>query len=273
MSRLNISIAALVVHLAVFYNIERLDFGQTNLIDMQSTIYILTLICVLLIIVVPWRSFINTYLLLGIGTALYFSVKFATILDRPIVGGLFTYLTITELIFFLTGLLLARNVTQNLIDFNEAVRRITFASLRRVKRIAEAEYDIQTEFYRSRRHRRPLSIIVIDEKLEGADARLNQAIQDAQRSMISRYVTVDLAHQISKQLRRTDVIYEHPENGKLIVLSPDTDRDVVETVRQRILVAADHVGIQISTGAASFPDEALTFETLLQAAEESLDNE
>ena len=39
MRKIVIPIGLLVLYLSVFFNIERLDFGETNVIDIQSSIY------------------------------------------------------------------------------------------------------------------------------------------------------------------------------------------------------------------------------------------
>jgi GGDEF domain-containing protein len=92
--------------------------------------------------------------------------------------------------------------------------------------------------------------------------------------MMARYVITSLARIISKQLRRTDMVLDQHERGRFIIISPDTSASSSETLAQRIKsAAAEQLGVTVSCGVASFPDEALTFEELVHQAETGLQPE
>ncbi len=270
MNRMALSIGALVLHLSVFYNIERLDFGETNLIDMGSPIYVLTLVSILLILFVRSERFLSIFTIFFSSALLFVVIKLFFANNRPVVGGIYIYLTITEFVFYATAVFLARNLSVNLMDFEQVIRNITFADLKRIKRINDvaASEEIKREFYRSRRYQNLLSLIVIEQNMESVQIQLNQLVQDVQKTMMSKYIAVNLARKLSKQLRRTDMIFEHRDNGKLVILSPEIDNNTSKKIIERINQVAKEVGVDIKCGVAIFPEQALTFEHLLEKAEQ-----
>ena len=56
-----------------------------------------------------------------------------------------------------------------------------------------------------------------------------------------------------------------------MVLLPEADRDDALEVMSRLRTAGqESLGLELEIGVATFPDEAVTFETLLQNAEEEM---
>jgi len=88
---------------------------------------------------------------------------------------------------------------------------------------------------------------------------------------MTRYVITSLARVISNQLRRTDLVLDQRDQGRFIILSPDTNAASSASVADRIQAAAAvQLGVLVSCGVASFPDEALTFEELVHQAKSNL---
>ncbi|MBI3243742.1 MAG: diguanylate cyclase [Chloroflexi bacterium] len=272
MKHLRWSLLALLIHLAVFYNIERLDFGRQSIIDIQSFVYVLGLLALVSIIFIPtlWRLHVSAPLSLWLGVYIICRVTFFN--DRPLLGGIDTYLTITELAALSLLIVLTHNVARDLHDFEEAVKNITFADVsRRVQKLEDASENIQLELIRSRRHHYPLTIMLVEPDAKSIRAILHRTVQEVQQAMIARYVITSLARVISKQLRRTDMVLDQHERGRFIIISPDTSASNSDILAQRIkAAAAEQLGVIVSCGVASFPDEALTFEELVHQAETSL---
>ena len=268
MKQLRRSVVTLLVFLAIFYNIERLDFGQRNLIDIQSMVYVIGLAAVISIILVPliWRAHIALPMLLWSGVLIV--CKLIVPESRPLFGGIYTYLFITEFVLLNILVALTHNVAGNLYEFEEAVKNITFADVsHRVKKLSDVEEDIQTELLRSRRHHYPLTIMVIQPDPQSIRAVVHRMVHEVQQAMISRYVITSLARVIGDQLRRTDMVIDQHEQGRFIVVSPDTGSLNSIVLADRVKSAAsEKLGVELSCGVASFPDEALTFEELVHHA-------
>ena len=89
--------------------------------------------------------------------------------------------------------------------------------------------------------------------------------------MLSGYVINNMARTLRKYLRLTDLILEQREQGRFIIVCPETNvadsKLVVEYIQ---CVANEQLGTPIAYGTATFPDEAVTFEELVGRAEAAL---
>lgn len=287
MIHLRRSVIILILALTVFFNIEKVSQrlalvatptsqGQTAgpLVNIDTFVYVLGTAAVASILLVPsfWHS--NLSLSLAVWLAAYAALKiwFSNWDLYDIVGGTNAYLTFTEIGMLVLLMWRAYDVARRLHDFEEAVSNITFANLsRRIKKLDEAQEDIQTELIRSRRHHHPLTVMVVEPEVESIQVALNRTVQEVQRTMMARYVTTSLARVISQQLRRTDLVVDQREKNRFIIVSPDTTAVNSAILADRIQAAAAvQLGVLVSCGVASFPDQALTFDELVQQAKSSL---
>ena len=87
--------------------------------------------------------------------------------------------------------------------------------------------------------------------------------------MVSRFVSVSLAKIITREARRTDLIISQGEgDNRFLILCPETKgRDTINLAERIRSTVMDRLGVDINYGIASFPEEALTYEELLQRAE------
>jgi hypothetical protein len=85
--------------------------------------------------------------------------------------------------------------------------------------------------------------------------------------MMRRYVLTALGRSLAAELRRLDLLVQKDERGALLILAPETDRSGTESLIERVQQTAANQGIAVTCGMASFPDDALTFEELVEVAE------
>lgn len=280
MNHLRRSVIFLLLTLIVFFNIEKVSerfitsaTDQAS-INIQTFVYVLGTLAVLSVLVIPllWRA--NVSLALVIWLVIYLIAKLAfTQFDvLGVIGGNHAYLTFTEMGLMAILIWRAHDVSRLLHDFEEAVRNITFADVsRRVQKLDDAEEDIQVELIRSRRHHHPLTVMVIEPEPESIQVALNRTVEEVQKAMMSRYVITSLARVVSGQLRRTDLVIDQREKNRFIIVSPDTTATNSTMLADRIQAAAAvQLGVLVSCGVASFPDEALTFDELVQQAKTNL---
>ncbi len=272
MKQLTQSIIALLIGLTVFYNLERLDIGEANVIDIDSFIYIIGFIAIVLIIKIPILRRSNLSVSMTMWLGVYFLVKlllWAFFDRRPLLGGIYTYLSITEIALLLLLIWLAHNLASGLQDFEQAVERITFSDAnKRIRHLYEADQEIQVEMFRSRHNHHPLSLIVVEPNPESIQATHHQLIKKVQQTMINGYVTNIVAQTLGKYLRRTDLILEQRDRGRFIILCPETNAADSKLLVEYIqTVAREQLGASVTYGFATFPDEAVTFEELVHQAE------
>jgi len=270
MIRLRFYLVALLIFVGIALNLERIDFGaQEDVINLASFVYVLTGAAVVSTVLVPSRWKISTRSILIFWAFVYLVFKIALFNDRPLVGGSFTYLSIVELLILIELVLLTRKVMENLQGLEDTVANITLADISgRVKTLDEALGDINKEFVRSRRYKRPLGLIVIKLKPDNVQANIDTLSKDILKTMMSRYSMSNLIRELDKEIRRPDLIVEQHKENRIILLLPETDKKAAQTVSKNIhRIAETAIGSGVDIGAATFPDDALTFEDLVSQAE------
>ncbi|MBP7692663.1 MAG: hypothetical protein KA764_12125 [Anaerolineales bacterium] len=268
------SLAGLLVYLAFFYNVERLDFGQQNIVDLNTFIYVLVLAAIVSQVVFQpiARMKIGSQIILGLGIYIVGRLVLWAFFAKAIFGGLETYVFITEIALLALGLVLGRRVAQDYLDFEDAVENLSLSGHNRKARTLEtATEDIQLELSRSRRHHYPLSVIVVQSDPNSLKEVIHRTVQEVQRAMMGRYVLAGLGRALGRHLRRTDILVDQLEKGRYVIVSPDTDTERARLLIDRLqTLVAGRLGVRVSCGIASFPDEALTFDELVHAAEAGL---
>jgi hypothetical protein len=268
MRKLQDSILGLLIHITILFNIERLDINSQNVIDLETAIYVLTVAAIILILSIKQLAMLRQPVLMTIAAIVFFIVKILS--PRPLVGDIYTYLSFTELGLFFVAVFLAQNLAMNIKDLDLNAQAFSFANVRKVKRVQEAYKEIEAEIYRSRRFRRPLSVVVMEQETKDLKTNIKNLTQNAQRAMLEQYFTVILAKELTTQLRETDLLLENEKNGRLVILSPDTGVNEAETLIKRLNGLTESTEFSINFGAATFPYHALAFEQLLEHAEANL---
>jgi GGDEF domain-containing protein len=271
MKRLRLAAIALVVGLTLLFNIQRLDFGQENGIQVDPFVYPLSGLAVVATIMIPALGQWPAYLSLSLWLSLYIAAKLLVPETHPLFGGTYSYVSLTEVVLLSGATWLARAFAARLKEFEQAVENLTFSTMsQRVRRLSQAEEQIKTELFRSRRHHRPLTLMVVEPEPITFQLAVSRIVREIQEAMMGRYVLTRLGRALSDHLRRTDLLLEQDKRGRFILLCPETDAAASTEVAARVRSTAEHLGIAVNCGVATFPDEALTFEALLQEAESDL---
>lgn len=272
MTSLRKSIIFMLIHLTIVFNLERFDTNAQNVIDLQTFVYVLVIAIIVLTIALKPLQYISIYTSALGWLVVYGVLKLTLFATRPILGEPYTYLTITEMGLTLITVFLTYDLSRTLRDFEEVIDKVTVPRLgQRVLRMHEAGEEIKTEFIRSRRHNRPLSVLLVSVNTTVPTFNLEKTVREIQRNMLMRYVASSISKILSKEARRTDLIVEKDDERGFVMLCPETTAEGTFTLAERIQQAAsEQLGVQVEYGIASFPDEALTFEELLRRAQENL---
>jgi len=256
--------------LAFFFNLERLDLVEQDLINIDTFVYILATFAIVFTIMIPTLRRARISILLFFWLAVYFFIKIFVINNTPVWGGISSYITVIEVVMFSFGVTLAHWVGRNMEDFEGAVENITFSEIKRASNLKDAVESINNEIYRSRRYNHPLTMIMVEPLKGSQEMILNQSVREVQESMISRYVSISLARALREYIRRTDMLVEQPDKGRFIVITPETDKAESDRVISKIYDAASSIGAEVAVGICAFPDDALTLEDMLCRAELNL---
>lgn len=271
MKKLTTTIALLVVVLAFFYNIERLDIGDENAINMQSFVYGLGTIAVLSMLLVPQFRRARAFIAVLIWVAVYFLFKVLLFDSRPLVGDGLVYLTIAELTFLVVLVLVSHLVGQELAGFERGVEQLTLAENGyQLKDLNSGWEAIKAEITRSRYYERPISVLVISTESTSMSNRVDQMILEMQQKFTHLYDKVRVARLVRKELQLMDQIYLDRQNDRLIVVCPELDRETAALLAEQVRSVIEQDGIEAKIGWASFPEDGLTFDGLLTHSQASV---
>jgi hypothetical protein len=270
MKELRLYMVILVCATALFFNVERVDifgFGE-NYINLAGIVYPIVAIAALTTIGLKFLARLHTTLLLGFwfavwgGFTLYGGRHSG---DEPIRSFI---ISMTEIAMLLSFVWVCHRASRSLAQFEKAVEDVTVRALgHRFIPLATSGERIQDEFQLSRRHELPLSLIVVEPDRRSMKDALDQMLKEAQRALMHVFANRSVATVITRTLRRTDLLLEADNPARFIVLCRDTDSAGSRVVQQRILEAcSEDLGIEVAAGRACFPDDALTFEELMNKA-------
>lgn len=273
MQRLRISIIIFLIVIGIFLNIERMDIGdQTDAINIQTFVYFLAAIAIFSAIILPeyWRP--PSWFLVGWWLAVYLLAKGLFFTGRPLVGGIYTYITISEITLIVLLVVAAYNVGQEIVNVEETVANITLDDVsERVKRFDEADYEISKELARSRRNDTPLSIMVLKVNPENIEFNIDKTSEGILQGMLNRYASNKLVCILDRDLRRSDLVLEQQREDQVVLVLPETNEKEMSILADRVQrIAYEQLGTIVSSGFASFPQDALTFDALVNQAESRL---
>jgi len=86
--KLRIFVVILVAGLSFFFNIERLDFGETNIVNIASFVYVLGFLAVGLTLALPQLQYIKLPAAMTFWGIVYFLAKVFVFNQRPCIGGI-----------------------------------------------------------------------------------------------------------------------------------------------------------------------------------------
>lgn len=270
MTQLRLSFLILIIIIGVFLNIERVDIGsEYDVVNLQSFVYILAFLVVSSTLLLPERFKPTTVYLFLFWGAIYFLAKLVVFDRRPLLGGIYTYLTITELSLLSLLVLSSNRVARVLYDVEDTIANVTLDDVSgRVRHFDRAGEDISKEFARSRRQNVPISVMILKVHLDTAELKAQRTAEEMMQAMLKRYATNKLVRLLDRELRRTDLVLNRPKDDQVVLVLPETANPGTDILAQRIrTIVQEQLGIKISTGYATFPDQALTFDDLLHQAE------
>ncbi len=263
-------IVVLFLWVSFFFNIERLHINKSELINIAFPVYVVVTVILVLGLVLPlWRPISTTSMLL-VAFVAFWSAK--VLYGRPFWGEAYTYLTLLELGAVLITAALAHKVGQLIADFVETVRALFLADLEgRVVSSDQAEGIVKREMQSARRRNFPLSILVVEADAAGAAVELGATAQEIQRLLTQRMGLIRLTRLLAHSLRPSDSIVEEIDQRRWILMTSEVHQTQATAILQRLNDQSKRqFGIRLRYGAASFPEEGLTFEDLVAKAQQDL---
>ena len=121
------------------------------------------------------------------------------------------------------------------------------------------------ELRRARHHQRPLAVMAVGVEEESVQVALDRMVQEVQHAMMKRYVLSDVAKTLCHRLEDYNVIAQ--TNDHFLILLPEVTPDLLPDLAGRLRqTVSEQVGVTLQVGTASFPDDAVTFDSLVEVA-------
>ena len=259
MKRMRFLVSILIIWLFFFYNIERLSHP----INITRVAYIFVPLMGVLAIIFSRLRKVSLWVLLVGPIPIFLALK-AWAGFR--VWGTAIPLTVTEICAIALTTILARWVGNGLNEFENAIANITIGQVDRLPEpFSMGQGEMYREVRRARHHQRPLVMMAIGVEEESVQIALDRMVQEAQRAMMKQYVLSGVARTLCDELEDYDIIAQR--NDHFLALLPEVTSDQLADLTGRLRKAAsEQVGVNLQIGTASFPGDAVTFESLMEKA-------
>lgn len=266
MKSLRFWITILIIWIIFLFNIERITLSINIL---RSYAYIFVVIVVAITLVLPRLQRIPFFILLMTPVPLFLVVK--ALIEKGdwyenLLRGSALPLTVTQVsAIILTGLL-ARQIYYRLREFEDVVANVTFNYIGKLpKPFSEGQGMIYTEVKRARRYHRPLALIAL--KVNEADFQivLPEMVKEVQQAMMREYIMAGIARILGENMHDFDTIAVRDNN--FILVLPEISAEETAHIAQKLEDAVkEKMKVKLQVGTASFPNEAMTFESLVELA-------
>ena len=266
MKRMRLLVAILIVWLFLFYNIERLS----RPINITKVAYISLPLVALSIILVSRLRKVPLWVILVVPVPLFLALKMWV--GFP-VWGLALPLTVTEICIIEVTAILTRWVSNGVAELEDVVARITIGFVERLPEpFSKGQAQMYREMSRARHYQRPLALMAVGVDEKSINVALDRLVREVQQAMMKQYVLSDVARTLCDELEEYNIIAR--SNDHFLALLPEmTSGELADLASRLRQIAAEEVGVALQIGTASYPEDALTFESLVEKAVRNMDGE
>lgn len=269
MRHLYYSLVAIIIWLSFLFNLEWL-VGSFHL---APFLYVFIPACSVFVILGLRRRKVSLPWLLAIGLSVYavleylFTFRMGTANLTTVTAGL-SAVVITILLSSLIG--------KRLVNLQAVLTSLVVGPAEQNEQVfAHAQGMLYREVRRARRYHHALAVLAISPPKVPSNVSLlpipgapfpMRVIDDLQRELVEKYVLARTARVLRDKLEDTAIVTQR--NKHFVVLLPETPcEELPAVVRTLDTAAQEQLGLTLNIGAATFPDQAITLEGLLEQAE------
>jgi GGDEF domain-containing protein len=269
MTNLKRSFFGAALYLAVIFVLGQADYADRTIINFANYFYVAVIVAMPLTLFFPSISRVSVFVPLGIWAGVYFVMLQTLDRSHSTSSNEFSIIVL-ELILLEAGVWFAHQLAMQISHAESIMAALALSAFPNRARDIESENQrIKIELTRSRRYHRPLSVVVIEAEIAN-EKTTKEMLKSIQHDLLQQFSSARLGQIIDDQVRQTDLVLRD-HKGRFIVLCPETDRPSVSLLAQRITHAIfEKTALRVHWGVAAFPEEALTFDDLLQKAESSI---
>lgn len=269
MTNLKRSFFGAAIYLAVIFVLGQADNADQPIINFANYFYVSILVAMPLTLFFPFLSRVSVFVSLGVWAGVYLILL--QTLDRRLSANPNDFSVIVlELILLEAGVWFAHQLALQISHAESIMDALALRAFpNRVRDLDSENQRIKIELTRSRRYHRPLSLLII--KADSGEEKITgQMLKSVQYDLLNRFTSARVAQLIDDRIRQTDLALRD-YRGNFIILCPETDPTNAAALAQRISQAIkEKTDQRVLWGVAAFPEEALTFDDLLQKARERL---
>lgn len=257
------------IYLALIFVLGQADYTGRPIINFASYFYLAVMIAVPVTLFFPSISRVSSFVPLLVWAGVY--LVLLQMIDRDLSANMGEFSVIVlEFVLLETGVWFAHQLAQQIGHAESIMDALALSAFPNRAHDIEAESQrIKIELTRSRRYHRPLSLMVIES--ESADQKITrEMLKSIQHDLLNRFTSARVGQIIDDRIRQTDLVLRD-HRGRFVVLCPETDLENTMLLAKRIAHAVtERTNLHVLWGVAAFPEEALTFDDLLQKASERL---
>jgi len=258
MQRIRVPVVSLVLWLFLFYNIERLSPP----LDITDVAYTFVLVLVVVELLLPRIHRLPLLAEVAMPIPVLAALRVWEHLD---LWGAALPLTVMEMACVIVTTLLARWIGLGLREFEDVVEHITIGPRQPPSPLSIEQSEMYREVRRARSYQRPAAMLAIGIETESLQIALDRLTKEVQQVMMKRYALAGVSKTLCEELQDSSFIAVQDDH--FLVLMPEVTPDELSGVTERLRqVVSKRVGVNLRIGAASLPQDAITFESLINQA-------
>jgi GGDEF domain-containing protein len=260
------------VYLALIFVLGQADYLSKPIVNFAAYFYLLAMISVPGTLFFPHVTRVSAAIPMGIWGGVY--VILSLVIDRSYTTTSTDFSVVAlEILLLEIGIWLAYRLAEQITHAESVMDELALGAFpNRAQELDEGSQRVKTEFNRSRRYNRPLSLLLmeVDPQSHNDNGEVLKAIQ---YDIVNRFTVARVGQIIDDHLRQTDLVLRD-RRWCYVILCPETDLSAALLLAQRITdTIKEKTSLTVRLGAAAFPEEALTFDNLLNTARKRLKQE
>jgi len=257
------------LYLTVIFLFGQTDYSGRPIINFASYFYLAVMVAVPVTLFFPSISKVSVSIPMLVWGGVY--MVLLKVIDRTLsTESLELSIIILEFVLLEAGVWFAHQLAVKIGHAESVMDALALSAFpNRVHDIDSENQRIKMELTRSRRYHRPLSVVVINSESEG-EKITREMLKSIQHDLQHRFSSARIGQIIDDRIRQTDLVLRD-HRGRFVIMCSETDLEGARLLATRISQAiTDRTSLKVLWGVAAFPDEALTFDDLLQKARERL---
>lgn len=265
MSSFRQSIFLVATYLAAIFVLAQFDYTDSPIIDFAKYFYFAVMVAVPVTIFFPGITKVSVVIPIILWGSTYFAML--QMLDRSVSAPNSTFpIILLEFILLLIGVWLSYQLANGISHAESILDAMALNAFpNRVRNIQEAASQIKIEITRSRRYYRPLSLVVLNAEISDS-VSIEKLLYNIQHDLSNRFFLARIGRVVDEHVRQTDMVFRD-ERNRFVILCPETSYESSLLLSHRIsAIVLEKIGINLISGSAVFPDDALNFDDLIDVA-------